>query len=264
MSNFLKITDLNYLNVFEKFSITIEEKKLTSISGPNNCGKTTLLRILDKQIPVDSSIEINHKKQNEYKLIDYNKTLKVLIPGEFTPIFYNVEEEIEYAIDQLFLSKEEKNKRLRDIYKYLNITKIKKEAITNLNDSDIVKLQIAVAIASMPKMIMIDDISTYFTNEEVTKLIEYFKKLITNYGLTIVIISTRLEDLIKTDYLYIIQDSKILLQGIPIEVLQKDNILNKIGMRVPFMIDLSVKLKDYDLIKDIELDMSRMANTLWK
>ena len=30
------------------------------------------------------------------------------------------------------------------------------------------------------------------------------------------------------------------------------------------MIDLSVKLRDYNLITDIELDMNRMVDELWK
>ena len=43
-----------------------------------------------------------------------------------------------------------------------------------------------------------------------------------------------------------------------------DNIINKIGLNIPFMIDLSVKLRDYDLITDIETDYDRMIEALWK
>ena len=54
------------------------------------------------------------------------------------------------------------------------------------------------------------------------------------------------------------------LKGTPLEVLKHDNIINKIGLDVPFMVDLSVKLKDYDLIDGIELDQDRMLDILWK
>ena len=67
-----------------------------------------------------------------------------------------------------------------------------------------------------------------------------------------------------SDYIYVFSDSLVLLEGFPLEVLQKDNVLNKLGINLPFMMDLSVKLKDYDLIKDIELDMDRMVDLLWK
>ena len=65
-------------------------------------------------------------------------------------------------------------------------------------------------------------------------------------------------------YLYIIGNKKIILEGKPLEVLEKDNILNKVGLNIPFMADLSVKLKDYDLIDSIILDKDRMVNILWK
>ena len=56
----------------------------------------------------------------------------------------------------------------------------------------------------------------------------------------------------------------IILEGEPLEVLQRDNIINKAGLEVPFMIDLSVKLRDYDLVSSIELDQDRMVDILWK
>ena len=77
-------------------------------------------------------------------------------------------------------------------------------------------------------------------------------------------ITSILECNLQSDYTYIISNKQITLEGIPSEVLEKDNIINKAGLELPFMMDLSVKLRDYDLIKDIELDMEKMVNNLWK
>ena len=79
-----------------------------------------------------------------------------------------------------------------------------------------------------------------------------------------IITVTNLEISIDTDYLYIIDKGNLELSGKPLEVLEKDNIINKIGLNIPFMIDLSVKLRDYDLITDIETDYDRMIEALWK
>ena len=61
-----------------------------------------------------------------------------------------------------------------------------------------------------------------------------------------------------------LHNGEMILEGEPLDVLQNDNILNRIGLEVPFMIDLSVKLRDYELISDIELDQDRMVDILWK
>ena len=73
-----------------------------------------------------------------------------------------------------------------------------------------------------------------------------------------------LEYSLSSDKLYILNEGIFMLEGDPLSILEKDNILNKIGLKIPFMIDLSVKLRDYDLVKDIELDMDGMVDTLWK
>ena len=66
------------------------------------------------------------------------------------------------------------------------------------------------------------------------------------------------------DNLCIINKGKIVLKGEPLRVLDKDNVLNKIGLEVPFMIDLSVKLKDYQLVNKIILNQEEMIEELWK
>lgn len=82
--------------------------------------------------------------------------------------------------------------------------------------------------------------------------------------ISIIMTVSNLEDSLSGDYLYIIKDSKVVLKGKPIDVLEKDNVINKIGLELPFMIDLSVKLRDYELITNIETDMDRLVNILWK
>ena len=81
--------------------------------------------------------------------------------------------------------------------------------------------------------------------------------------MSIIITTLSLEQALKTNEIYIIDDGEVLLHGDPISVLQKDNVLNKAGLEVPFMIDLSVKLRDYDLIKKIDYDKEELIDTLW-
>ena len=77
-------------------------------------------------------------------------------------------------------------------------------------------------------------------------------------------ITSSLEHSLKSDYLYVINESKIMIEGNPKEIIEKDNIMNKAGLNLPFMIDLSVKLRDYELINSIEQDKDRMVDLLWK
>lgn len=261
--NIIEINKLNYLNVFSDFSTSFEKNKLTTISGPNNCGKTTLLKILSKKINSNSDIIINNNNINDYKINEYYKLVKSVIPLEEEFINYTVEEELQYTVDRLFLNKEEKNSRIKSIIKNLYLNGIRKKEIKDLNDKEFILLQLADSIITTPKILLIDDLSPYLDSEEIKKIIIFLKSIISKYDMTIIINSLRLEDIIETDKIMIINNSEVILEGNPIDILQKDNILNKAGIKVPFMIDLSVKLKDYNLIDEVELDMNRMTNKLW-
>ena len=59
-------------------------------------------------------------------------------------------------------------------------------------------------------------------------------------------------------------DGDIILEGEPLTVLKEDTLINRLGLSLPFMVDLSLKLEFYELLDKVEVDIDRMVNTLWK
>lgn len=261
-NNCIEILGLNYLDIFKNFSLALENEKFINISGANNCGKTTLIRIIDGQLRTKNTILIYGQKQEEYKITELGKIIKTIIPTEITFIQKTVEEELAYQLPKEIL-KEERQRRIKAIAKKFKLTKFLTETVKNLSEDIIIRLQLAIAVISSPKIILVDDMSPYYTKKELLELTETLKQINKEEKITIIMITSVLDCSLLTDYMYVINEGNIVIEGLPLEVLEKDNILNKAGLNLPFMIDLSVKLRDYDLIKNIELDMDRMVDTLW-
>ena len=257
MNSFLEIKGLKSNNL----DISIEKNTISTFSGANNCGKTTLIRILSKLLDIESEITLENKKISDYKLEEYNEIVKSVIPKEITFDEINIEEEL---YNKCYLEYKEKKQKINYIIKGLKIKKILTKDIKTLNSREITLTQIAIALINKPKLLLIDSLDIYFNLEDQKTIINFLKDYISTYGLTVVITTTDLEISLETDYLYIIDKGDLVLSGAPQEVLQKDNVINKIGLNIPFMIDLSVKLRDYELIKDIETDYDRMIEALWK
>jgi ABC-type cobalamin/Fe3+-siderophores transport system ATPase subunit len=158
----------------------------------------------------------------------------------------------------------EKKELYNFIVKGLGLKKFLTLNVEELKTKEIILSQIAIALISKPEILLLDDISKYFDKKELNKIFTFLKEYNDKYELTLIHTTINLNLALYTDYLYIIGDKKILLEGLPIQVLEKDNIINKIGLSLPFMIDLSVKLRDYDLIDSIELEKDRMIDKLWK
>lgn len=257
MNSFLEIKGLKSNNL----DISIEKNTISTFSGANNCGKTTLIRILSKLLDCESEITLENKKISDYKLEEYSEIVKSVIPKEITFDEINIEEEL---YNKCYLEYKEKEQIINYIIKGLKIKKILTKDIKTLNSREITLTQIAIALINKPKLLLIDSLDIYFNLEDQKTIINFLKDYISTYGLTVVITTTDLEISLETNYLYIIDKGDLVLSGAPQEVLQKDNVINKIGLNIPFMIDLSVKLRDYELIKDIDTDYDRMIEALWK
>lgn len=252
----LKVNSINYKNIFNDLSLDIEENKFITISGPNNSGKTTLIRILNREISEKFNIDILGKRLTDYNTEELTRTIQSVIPNTEYFIEKNLYEEMNYNCNS--------NASFIDyICKGLKIKRLLKNNYKSYNQQEIILSQLAIALSIQSKILLIDDISPYFNQKEIENIILFLKEYQKKYNITIIYTTINLEESLLTDYIYIINEGKIELSGTPIEVLQKDNIINKIGLNIPFMIDLSVKLRDYDLIREIETDKDRMVDMLW-
>lgn len=256
MKKLIEIEDLSYKKLWKQLNLSIEKNKFITISGPNNCGKTTLIRILNREIVQEKGIQINNKNIIDYKIEEYTKLVQCIIPLEIIFIENTLYEE-------LLLYTSDKDK-INNILDNLKIETIATKEFKTYTSKEIILSQLAIALIKNPKILLIDNIGIYFEEDEIKIIMDYLRHEQEEQKLTIVWTTINLKESLKTDYLHILNDGGIALEGIPITILEKDNIINKIGLNIPFMIDLSVKLKDYDLIDQMELDMNRMADKLWK
>lgn len=261
MSDIIKVDRLNYKDLFNDLTMCIKRNSFVSISGSNNCGKTSLIRILGRDIKIPQPIIINDKNHNDYKIQEYLKMVQMIIPKEIIFLEDNLADELSYhqigsGKDQIEVT--------NFLVRGLKLKKILSKNFTHLTSKEIILSQIAIALIQQPEILLIDNISSYFESNELQAIITFLELYREKYDLTLILTTTDLSVSLLTEHLYIISEGKVALEGTPLEVLQKDNVINKIGLEIPFMIDLSVKLRDYDLVNSIETNLDRMVDKLWK
>ena len=235
MTKIIEINSFSDDKLFENLNISVEKNTITTISGSNSCGKTTLMRILNREIITDNTILLNNTSINDYTIRDYTSLVQTVIP-------------LEIVFNEKTLEKELNN---IDLVKGLRIKSILNKDLSTLTIKEKVLAQLAIALDNKPEVLLLDNIFIYFNDKEKEDIFKFLRSYQKKNNLTVVLTTIDLKDSLYTDYLYIIGNKTIILEGKPLEVLEKDNILNKVGLNIPFMADLSVKLKDYDLIDSI-------------
>lgn len=246
----LEVKNIDLYDTFKNFSISFIKNKLISISGPNNCGKTALIKILANIIEKDT-IFLNKKKYSSYSVKELNKSIQYIIPDEIAFIYDKVENNIDY------------NGNL-ELIKKLKLTKIKSKRIKELEIADLIKLKLLLCLMNNPQVLLLDDIYKYLTIEDKSIIIKILKDYRDIHNLTIIQTNSDLKDSLNSDYLYLINKNQIILEGEPLDILQNDNIINKMGLELPFLIDLSVKLRDYELVSKIITNEKELVEEIWK
>ena len=94
---------------------------------------------------------------------------------------------------------------------------------------------------------------------ELDKLFNYLKEKDIKY----INIVNNLELCLYTNYLIVMDEKNILIEGSTIEVLKNDKLLKRLGFELPFMVELSLLLRDYNLVDKVYLDYKELEGALW-
>ena len=149
--------------------------------------------------------------------------------------------------------------------KDFKITKLLKSKIEDLSNYGKVKVQLASLVVSSPKLLLLDDPGLYLSSLEKEDFMGILEQLRTT-GITIVLASSSLDEVIYTinSTVYVLDNGSIVSSGSMLDVLSNDSLLNKVGLELPFMVDLSVKLEYYNLVNKITLSPLGLVESLWK
>lgn len=243
--------------VFEKLNFNIKPNTITTIIGKNGSGKTTLIKLLTGLLESNNKIKYNDlilNKENKQKII-----------GNIKTIFENsilLEKTVkECLIKDLDDSKKSKEK-LNTIKEKLDLNRLINKNITELNNNEKWIVLIASALITEPKILMIDGVLSYIDAKERQKVLDLLLKLKSNT--TIIITTHDIEDTIISDKIIVLDKNKILLNGSKETIYKEEKQLNDLGFKLPFMVELSNRLKFYDLIDNIIYDMEEMVDVLWQ
>ena len=112
------------------------------------------------------------------------------------------------------------------------------------------------------KIIFLDNPLKKLSMIEQKNIIELLNKI--KKDITVCITSSKLDNVLMFDNIFVLGNGNIAMTGEPLDIITKDNELAKLGINIPSMIDLSIKLQFYGILKDeVVTDVDRMVDKLW-
>lgn len=267
MDNLLEINNLSYSYqdklIFNDLQISIKKETLNLILGPNSCGKTTLIRLLSGILPSNNNISVNTILLNKKNLKAYLLSIGVVFFDDNNKfLFDKVIDELAFPLENLNHKKDNIINRIYEVRDLLELHNCINKNTCDLTTYEQVRVLIGVAIIHKPKVIFLDNILSNLNDQESKKIFRLLDKI--KKDITICITSSDIKNILYFDNVIVINDGKAIMEDTPNNILSKDNELSKMGIAIPHMIDLSLKLSFYGLVDEVITDVDRMVDELWK
>ena len=250
--------------IFKDFDLDINPGTFVSIIGKNGSGKSTLAKILIGLYQASGYITIDGYLLNNFFLKKIRRIFSVCFDNADDHfIGETVKDDLAFSLENLEYSKEEIECNINFISKKFKIDNILEKAPDELTNSEKEKVMIASSLIHNPKILLLDE-SIHKLNASDKKLVfKILKEYQEEQKLTIILITHNLEDTLYADRIIVLDKGKISFDNIKEEI-YKDDKLERMGFKLPFIVKLSHNLMLYNLIDKIYFDEKDLVNRLWQ
>lgn len=264
MSAVLRVENLSYKDVLDNVCFEIEKNTFNVLVGPNSCGKTLLVKCLGGLLEYSGSIYLNNwlvtDKNNEANEFSNRKNIGIVIDLS-SCMSGSVLSNLVYPLLNLGYSEIDAKKKIYAISDKLDTGYLLMKNISELKFFEMKLFYFMRGIVHEPKIIVIDDIFDSLSSYYKEKIFNYLKKMNSR---TVLFMTSNEEYVLYGENVIIMNNGKIITQSSLQEILNDERKFTKNNLKLPFVVDLSHKLKSYELIDDITLEIDEMVNEIWE
>jgi branched-chain amino acid transport system ATP-binding protein len=217
------------VKVIDDLSVSLREGEALGVVGPNGAGKTTMINLLtglahaDQGRVIFAGEDISHRTPNQRCLAGLARTYQIPKPFEGMTVFENVLVGATYGRGKSEKASYELCARALNRVSLLPRSNVLAESLSLLERK---RLELARALATEPKVLLLDEIAGGLTEQEVLSLIETIKRL-RSEGITIIWIEHIVHALLAVvDRLMAIDFGRLIAEGDPKTVINSPQVRN--------------------------------------
>ena len=218
--------------VLDSINFEVGKGEVLGVMGPNGAGKTVPLNIISGILKADHGEviflgeDIQKAKITERTYKGIGRTFQVPRSFEHMSVYENV---LTSAVYGQGISEAEAKEKAIELLKVANLGKRANEPAGKLSLINRKRLEIAAAMASDPKLLLLDEVAGGLTNAEVAEILDIVRT-IKNRGVSIIWIEHIIQTLVDgTDRVMLMANGRDLLTAPPLEVMNA-SIVNEVYM----------------------------------
>jgi branched-chain amino acid transport system ATP-binding protein len=219
--------DFGGLRAVDGLTLSIEKGQILGLIGPNGAGKSTAFNCIAGVFPPSAGevyfdgVKINGSKPWHLCKQGLARTFQIVKPFASKSVLYNVMVGSFATTDKLAVAREKALTVLRS----LNFEDKKDMRAGNLTIADRKRLEIARALATEPKLLLLDEVMAGLRPSEVDEMVEIIRTL-RNRGVTVFVIEHIMRAIMAlSDRIVVIHFGRKIAEGMPEEVARDENVI---------------------------------------
>jgi branched-chain amino acid transport system ATP-binding protein len=215
------------IKAVESFSLDVEEGEIVGLIGPNGAGKSTLFNCVAGVFPPTAGeilfqgTKINNQKPWDLCRRGLARTFQIVKPFASRTVLYNVMVGAFATTDK----RAEAEQAALEVLSHLHMEAQKDVRAGNLTIADRKRLEIARALATRPKLLLLDEVMAGLRPTEVDEMVAIIKRL-REGGMTIFVIEHIMRAIMAlSDRIAVLHFGTKIAEGPPQEIAHDERVI---------------------------------------
>lgn len=251
-------------DVIKDVSFEIPKGSYTTIVGHNGSGKSTIAKLLIGLLKAKSGeIKILGNTLNEENVYSLRNHVGIVFQNPDNQfIGSTVADDIAFGLENHCVPQEQMQAIIEDVAARVNMSDFLDSEPTKLSGGQKQRVAIAGILAIAPDIIIFDESTSMLDPQGKASINEQIQKLHDERNITILSITHDMEEVAQSEYVIVLKDGKVEMQGTPKQIFEHKGKLKEMKLELPFALSFSEKLKNEGIFKDSYCTLDEVVNEL--
>ncbi len=236
----------------DHIDLDVQPGQFIAILGHNGSGKSTLAKHINALLaPTEGSLWVDGKDvTQEENILPVRKTAGMVFQNPDNQIIASVvEEDVGFGPENIGVPTDEIWQRVKESLKSVGMLQYRHHSPNKLSGGQKQRVAIAGVMAMEPKCIVLDEPTAMLDPNGRKEVLHAAHELNRKKGVTILLITHYMEEVVDADYVYVMDKGHVVMQGTPREIFSQVGTLKEHRLDVPQITLLA------DLLRQSGLDI---------